>query len=106
MAPITAGDPTTMNCSVKPVVFYDGGCSLCRSEIAHYQRIDREHKLGWVDISRETELVRSYALTVEQMMQRIHVLDIAGTWQTGSAGFIELRAHLPYYHRWSEHIFF
>ena len=88
-----------MNRSVKPIVFYDGGCSLCRSEIAHYRRIDREHRLAWVDISREPELVRSHGLTVESVMQRLHVLDIGGTWQTGVAGFIELWTHLPCYRR-------
>lgn len=90
---------TARDRSVKPIVFYDGGCSLCRSEIAHYRRIDREHRLDWVDISREPALVRSHGLTVERMMQRLHVLDSDGTWQTGVAGFIELWAHLPCYRR-------
>ncbi len=30
-------------------------------------------------------------------MQRFHVLDADGCWQTGAAGFIELWTHLPYY---------
>jgi predicted DCC family thiol-disulfide oxidoreductase YuxK len=80
MLSIKARDRATMHRSVKPIVFYDGGCSLCRSEIAHYRRIDREHRLAWVDISRKPELVRSHGLTVERVMQRLHVLDIGGTW--------------------------
>lgn len=83
----------------RPLVFYDGGCSLCRREIAHYQRIDADHGLDWVDISREPQSVRSYGLSTTRAMQRLHVLDAGGAWQTGVAGFIELWAHLPYYRR-------
>lgn len=82
---------------VKPLVFYDGGCPLCRREIAHYQRIDRDRRLEWIDISREPQRVRSHGLSVATAMQRLHVLDARGAWQTGVAGFMELWAHLPYY---------
>ena len=93
---ITAGG---VNGSAKPVVFYDGGCPMCRREIEHYRRIERTRRLLWLDISREPEGVRSYGLTVEQAMQRFHVLDARGRWQTGSKAFVELWSHLPYY-RW------
>ena len=43
-------DTIAMN---RPVVFYDGGCPLCRREIAHYQRIDRERRIQWTDIQQE-----------------------------------------------------
>jgi predicted DCC family thiol-disulfide oxidoreductase YuxK len=94
-----AGVGETISAYAKPLVFYDGGCSLCRREIGHYQRIDRRHRLDWVDISREPERVHRYGLTVAAAMQRLHVLDADGDWQTGVAGFIELWAHLPYYRR-------
>ena len=81
MALTRAGVGETIAAYAKPLVFYDGGCSLCRREIGHYQRIDRRHRLDWVDISREPELVRGDGLTVENVMQRLHVLDIGGTWQ-------------------------
>ena len=99
MLSIKDGDQANVHDPVKPVVFYDGGCSLCQSEIAHYRRIDREHRLAWVDISREPELVRSHGLTVETVMLRLHVLDADVRWQTGVAGFIELWAALPCYRR-------
>jgi predicted DCC family thiol-disulfide oxidoreductase YuxK len=81
----------------RPLVFYDGGCPLCRREIAHYQRIDADDRLDWIDISREPERVRSYGLSVGRAMQRLHVLDAGGSWQTGVAGFVELWRHLPRY---------
>ena len=78
-------------------MFYDGGCALCRREIAHYRRIDRDGRLDWIDICREPQRVGSHGLSVATAMQRLHVLDAHGTWQTGVAGFLELWAHLPYY---------
>ena len=83
----------------KPLVFYDGGCPLCRREIAHYQRIDADDRLDWIDINREPERVRNYGLTLSRAMQRLHVLDAGGAWKTGVAGFVELWTHLPYYRR-------
>lgn len=57
MLSLKASDHASMHGHVKPLVFYDGSCSLCRSETAHYRRIDRENRLDRVNISRETELV-------------------------------------------------
>lgn len=94
-----AKDCTPGNSADIAIVFYDGGCSLCRSEIAHYRRIDRECRLVWIDISQQPQLVRDYGKTVEAMMQQLHVLDATGGWKTGAAGFIELWAHLPFYRR-------
>jgi predicted DCC family thiol-disulfide oxidoreductase YuxK len=91
--------PAGMDAWFKPVVFYDGLCPMCRREIAHYRRMDRAQSLLWVDITREPERVQSYGLTVERAMQRFHVLDALGRWQTGVAAFLELWSHLPYY-RW------
>jgi hypothetical protein len=51
-----------------------------------------------VDIARELR-VRSYGLTVEQAMQRFHVLDGLGRRQTGVEAFLGLWSHLRYY-RW------
>jgi predicted DCC family thiol-disulfide oxidoreductase YuxK len=92
-------NPAGMDAWFKPVVFYDGVCPMCRREIAHYRRMDRTQSLLWVDITREPERVQSYGLTVERAMQRFHVLDGLGRWQTGVAAFLELWSHLPYY-RW------
>ena len=64
----------------RPLVFYDGGCPLCRREIAHYQRIDADDRLDWIDISREPERVRNYGLSVARALQRLHVLDAGGAW--------------------------
>ena len=97
MALTTAGNGETIGKLIQPLVFYDGGCSLCLREIEHYRRIDHLRRLSWIDISQEPERVHRHGLTVEKAMQRFHVLDADGCWQTGAAGFIELWTHLPYY---------
>ena len=91
--------PAAIDGCARPVVFYDGGCPVCRREIEHYRRIDRTRRLGWVDITREPVRLGGYGLTVEQAMRRFHVLDGYGRWQTGAAAFVEVWSHLPYYRR-------
>lgn len=83
----------------RPVVFYDGGCPLCRREIAHYQRIDSDRRIEWVDIQRQPEQLRSHGLTWQQAMQRMHVRDSDGRLVSGAAAFAVLWRHLPRY-RW------
>lgn len=80
-----------------PIVFYDGGCMLCRREIGYYQRLDRAGRLVWFDISGSGAELEGYGITREQAMARFHVLDGLGRWQTGAWGFAELWSHLPYF---------
>jgi predicted DCC family thiol-disulfide oxidoreductase YuxK len=83
----------------RPVVFYDGDCPLCRREIAHYQRIDGEGRLRWVDAAGEPDILTGYELTLEAAMAELHVLDADGQWQRGVDAFLVIWAHLPRY-RW------
>ena len=83
----------------RPMVFYDGGCPLCRREIAHYRRIDRAERLIWVDAANEPETLARHALSLEQAMIELHVLDAAGCWQRGVDAFLVIWQQLPAY-RW------
>jgi predicted DCC family thiol-disulfide oxidoreductase YuxK len=78
-------------------VLYDGGCPLCRREIAHYRRLRGADALRWVDISREEDTLSALGIPLEQAMARLHVRDAAGIWHTGAWGFAELWRHLPGY---------
>jgi len=80
-------------------VFFDGACSLCRKEIAHYRRLTGADRLSWVDVSEAGATFEPYGLSRDAAMARLHVLDAAGNWQTGAWGFAELWSHLPAY-RW------
>jgi hypothetical protein len=43
-----------------------------------------------VDITREREALAFHGLDLETAMQRFHVLDARGNWQTGAWGFVEM----------------
>lgn len=83
--------------STRPVVLFDGGCPLCRREVAHYRRLEASAALDWVDISASEEQIQAFGVSIEQAMARFHVRDAQGRWQTGAWGFMELWSHLPGY---------
>jgi predicted DCC family thiol-disulfide oxidoreductase YuxK len=83
----------------RPVVFFDGGCPLCRREIAHYRRMDSAKRLHWVDAVNEPETLAEHGLPLERAMAELHVLDAAGRWQQGVDAFLVIWQHLPAY-RW------
>ncbi len=83
----------------KPVVFFDGGCPMCRREIDHYRRLRGADRLEWIDISRDDAGLARHGLHRSIAMARFHVLDRRGVWQTGAWGFAEMWSHLPTY-RW------
>ena len=81
----------------KPVVFYDGGCPLCRREIMHYRRIDDDRKLCWIDIHAHPETLRAYGLTLTEAKQRMHVMESDGRMVSGAAAFVAMWRRLPRY---------
>lgn len=81
----------------KPVVFYDGGCPLCRREIAHYRRIDSDRQLCWVDIHAHPETLQTYGLSMTEAMRRMHVMKSDGSMVSGAAAFIAMWRSLPRY---------
>ena len=88
---------------VRPAVFYDGGCPLCRREIAHYQRIDRAGRICWIDAASDEEALVRHELSLERAMAELHVLDTTGAWRRGLDAFIIIWSHLPAY-RWLAHL--
>ncbi len=83
----------------RPVLFYDGGCPLCRREIAHYRRLDRAGRVDWVDLHAEPDLAERYGVRWRAAMQRIHLLETNGRMVTGAYAFAALWRRLPGY-RW------
>ena len=71
----------------RPTIFFDGGCPLCRREIAHYRNLDKNKNLTWVDITRETKRVNRLGLDQDRLMERFHVMDAHGRLLTGAWGF-------------------
>ena len=78
-------------------MFYDGGCPLCRREVAHYRRLDRRGRIDWVDISQDPETLAALGVTLEQAMARLHVQDRQGRLLTGVPAFAAVWDELPGY---------
>lgn len=75
-------------------VLYDGGCPLCRREIAHYQRLRPRRRVCWVDIhARRTEPL-PLGISHEQAMARFHVLDDTRI-ESGAEAFLLLWSAFP-----------
>ena len=69
----------------RPVVFYDGGCPLCRREIAHYRRLRGAADLRWVDVVGEPDNLEKFGLSVEAAMQELHPEQLLVLGETGWA---------------------
>jgi demethoxyubiquinone hydroxylase (CLK1/Coq7/Cat5 family) len=96
-----AGQPLT--------VFYDGGCPLCRSEIAFYRKRAGAEHVRWLDISDPQTPLPQEAWTGApapsrcDLMARFHVRDAEGHYHSGAAGFAALWRALPQF-RWAGRI--
>jgi predicted DCC family thiol-disulfide oxidoreductase YuxK len=84
---------------MKPVMFFDGGCPLCRREVAHYRRLDRADAVQWLDIAADPAPLQPLGIAPADAMRRLHVLDRDGRLQTGAWAFAAIWEVLPYY-RW------
>lgn len=81
----------------RPILFYDGQCPLCRKEIAHYQRLDRQQRVDWQDLFTPESNPEHYGLDRIQAMRVIHAVDRQGQLQTGVHAFMVIWRELPYY---------
>lgn len=80
-------------------VFYDGGCSLCRTRIAIYKMEARRGDLaiGWRDVNAEPEALAEFGIGPDEARRRLHVLDPDGTLLAGADAFALLWSALPGY---------
>ena len=77
------------------VVFFDGGCGLCRREIRLMRRLDTHDKVEWVDINADMKLLEAFGVKYEVAMSRFHVLDKSGVMRVGVPAFLSLWSQLP-----------
>jgi predicted DCC family thiol-disulfide oxidoreductase YuxK len=81
----------------KTIMFYDGGCSLCRHEVNHYQGLDTAGRIEWTDITKDRTLLQAFGVTHESAMRRLHVLSRDGRLLSGAYAFAVIWSELPYY---------
>lgn len=81
----------------KTTMFYDGGCPICRREVAHYQRLDAAKRIRWVNIDGEPEALDAVGISHPEAMRRLHVLNREGELLKGAHAFATIWSELPYY---------
>lgn len=86
---------TTGDVDPELTVYYDGGCPICRREIAGYRRVDGAERLDWVDVSSAGPEALGDGLTAEAALARMHVRDADGRLVDGAAAFARLWESLP-----------
>ena len=59
-------------------VFYDGACSVCAAEMAHYRSKNHGGRLVFVDISTPAFDPSPYGITIDEFMARMHAIDRSG----------------------------
>ncbi len=94
VAPSMSSGPTM---SGKACVYYDGGCPLCRAEIATYQRAEGGQSLQWLDADGCAPAELGTGLDRQAALARLHVRRADGTLVQGAAAFVEIWSALP---RW------
>ncbi len=77
-------------------VFYDGGCPLCRREIAWYMGRTGAERIDWVDVSNNAPVQKPDGLSREDLMLRFTVQRRDGVTARGAAGFVAVWRALPH----------
>jgi 3-demethoxyubiquinol 3-hydroxylase len=76
-------------------VLYDGGCPLCRREIALYRELPAREAVHYLDISTASAAQLPAGAAREALLARFHVRRADGRLVDGAAGFVALWAALP-----------
>ncbi len=90
-------DSASVSSAGQLCVYFDGGCPLCRAEIAAYQRTEGGESLNWVDAQHCAQAELGPGLDKPRALARLHVRRPDGTLVHGAAAFAEIWYALP---RW------
>ena len=70
------------------IVYVDGLCPFCQLEVRWLSRLDRNGgRLRFVDIAAPDFDPTPLGLTLDDLMNRLYVLDDAGRWHVGADAF-------------------
>ena len=78
-------------------VYYDGICSLCSREIAHYKKIAPPNIIRWVDVNKDISELSNYGISQIDALKYLHVIDQTGQIRIGADAFELIWSLLP---RW------
>lgn len=73
-------------------IWYDGACPLCIREIALMQRLDRQRRIAFVDLTNSDA---SCPLDRQLMLARFHATTAQGETLSGAAAFAAMWREIP-----------
>ena len=76
-------------------VFFNNSCNICKLEIDHYKK-NSDENLEWVDITNNQQAVDLTSKSKEELLRRLHVIDI-GLGIGGAKAFIIIWSKIPKY---------
>ena len=77
---------------IKLIVWHDGGCPLCRSEIALMRRLDRRNAIEFIDVTRAP--ASSCPSDPSELLARFHASE-NGRLLSGAAAFAAMWRAIP-----------
>ena len=75
------------------IVFYDGRCRLCKTEIKYYKKIAPKNII-WKDIFKSEAELKKHKITLENALKIIHVVDENKNIIKGVDAFIKIWSYL------------
>ena len=75
----------------KLIVWFDGGCPLCRREIALYRRLDQGRRIEFVDLANKDA---ACPIDRAEMLARFHAME-KGRLLSGAAAFAAMWRAIP-----------
>jgi len=79
-------------------VYYDGDCPLCRREIAHYSRIDRDGAVNFVNVAARPDAGEGVGVSCSMAMKRMYASDETGAVFHSAAAFAQIWRRMPHWH--------
>lgn len=93
VAPDAAKNAASSSAARATEVYYDGGCPLCRREIAVYRRLIPEDAVAWRDVSGTGEMAAP-DLSRQAAIARFHARRADGTLISGARAFLAVWRNL------------
>jgi predicted DCC family thiol-disulfide oxidoreductase YuxK len=84
-------NPDPVHAAPRVTVWYDGGCPLCRREIAWLRRLDRRGAVAFVEVGGAADCPVDRA----QLLARFHARESDGPLVSGAAAFAAMWRALP-----------
>lgn len=72
-------------------VYYNSACPVCNAGIKHQRaRSAGDDHVEWIDVHADNDAVSAIGADLENVRERLHVVDDAGTVHIGAAAFAAL----------------